>query len=291
MPEIAAAEPPVEPEGGAVGAAVSGLFLRPDALEIPPPPAPRVLGVLEGAGRRFELLGSVVSIGRDPRSDVPLDDPAVSGIHAQIAEHEGGLYVRDLGSRNGTYVNRALTSVPHLLRDGDLIHVGDTDLTFRASGPQVVPEPAATAAPVAPEPPAATAPEPAAPAPEPPPAPAPPSPPAQPAPLPPTPPAAPRQARLVVQEGPFVGLAFELVPPAMSVGRDPASDIALSEPTVSWAHARLTSHGAAWTLMDLGSTNGTRVNAAPVEPNREVPVDPGDQIRFGEIVLRLEAGG
>ncbi|HEY7659999.1 MAG TPA: FHA domain-containing protein [Actinomycetota bacterium] len=291
MPEIAAAEPPVAPEGGAVGAAVSGLFLRPDALEIPPPPAPRVLGVLEGAGRRFELLGSVVSIGRDPRSDVPLDDPAVSGTHAQIAEHEGGLYVRDLGSRNGTYVNRALTSVPHLLRDGDLIHVGDTDLTFRASGPQVVPEPAATAAPVAPEPPAATAPEPAAPAPEPPPAPAPPSPPAQPAPLPPTPPAAPRQARLVVQEGPFVGLAFELVPPAMSVGRDPASDIALSEPTVSWAHARLTSHGAAWTLMDLGSTNGTRVNAAPVEPNREVPVDPGDQIRFGEIVLRLEAGG
>jgi pSer/pThr/pTyr-binding forkhead associated (FHA) protein len=127
-----------------------------------------------------------------------------------------------------------------------------------------------------------------------PPVPAPPQPPATAAipPAPETPHIAPRgEVRLVVESGPLVGLAFKLSPPSVVVGRNPEADVSLSEPTVSWQHARLTSHGAAWTIVDLGSTNGTRLNGERIEPERQVPIDPGAEVRFGEITLRFEAAG
>ena len=290
-----------------VGPAVSGLFVTPDALEVPPPPEPTVSAVLEGGGKRFELLGSVVSIGRDPSADISLKDPAVSGTHAQIAEHDGRLYLRDLGSRNGTYANRRLVSEPHLLAEGDVIHVGDTDLTFHLAEASTAPaaeapQPAAPApAPVPAGPPSPSTPstEPLAPVPAPwtePVAPVP-APPQQPAtaaipPAPATPMAAPLgEVRLVVESGPLVGLAFRLSPPSVLVGRNPEADVSLSEPTVSWRHARLTAHGAAWTIADLGSTNGTRVNGERIEAERQIPIDPGAEVRFGEITLRFEGAG
>ncbi len=284
------AGPPV-PE--AVGPAVSGLFVTPDALEVPPPPEPTTFGALERDGKRFELLSSEIAIGRDPSADVSLADPAVSGTHAQLTELGGVLYVRDLGSRNGTFVNRELVSVPHPLADGDVIHVGNTDLTFRgvAVGPGL-PEPTA---PLEPAP--ADAPESDAPAEVPPPAPPETAPPAAERPPAPPEPTAPRSAsgpkafRLVVEAGPLVGLAFRLAGPAVLVGRDPDADVALSEPTVSWRHARLSAHGAAWTIADLGSTNGTQVNGQRIEPERQTPIDPGAEIRFGEITLRFEVAG
>jgi len=298
---------PVAPTGptppAAVGPEVSGLFVTPDALEVPAPPTPMAFGALEGAGKRFELLGSVISIGRDRAADISLPDPAVSGTHAQLAELDGRLYLRDLGSRNGTYANRTLVSEPHLLVDGDVIHVGDTDLTYRetstatAEAPPAVapaiPEPAAppAAAPEAPTPAPATPPAPTEPVP---PLPQPPATPAAPLAPPPAPPSAgpaSREVRLVVGSGPLVGLAFQLAPPSVVVGRDPEADVSLSEPTVSWKHARLTAHGAAWTIADLGSTNGTRVNGERIEPEREIPIDPGAEIRFGEITVRFEGGG
>jgi DNA segregation ATPase FtsK/SpoIIIE, S-DNA-T family len=99
-----------------------------------------------------------------------------------------------------------------------------------------------------------------------------------------------REVRLVVESGPLVGLAFELSPPSVVVGRNPDADVSLSEPTVSWQHARLTAHGAGWTIADLGSTNGTRVNGERIEPGREIAIDPGAEVRFGEITLRFEGG-
>jgi NADPH-dependent 2,4-dienoyl-CoA reductase/sulfur reductase-like enzyme/pSer/pThr/pTyr-binding forkhead associated (FHA) protein len=304
---LAEAEP-VAPTGptppAAVGPAVSGLFVTPDALEVPAPPTSMAFGALEGAGKRFELLGSVISIGRDQAADISLRDPAVSGTHAQLAELDGRLYLRDLGSRNGTFANRRLVSEPHLLEDGDLIHVGDTDLTYRAAStstaevaPAVAPAISQSAARPAPAADAAPAPAPATP-PSPtelvPLLPQPPATPAAPLAPPPTPESAEpasREVRLVVGSGPLVGLAFLLVPPSVVVGRDPEAGVSLSESTVSWKHARLTAHGAAWTIADLGSTNGTRVNGERIEPEREIPIDPGAEVRFGEITLRFEGGG
>src|SRR5260370_27370519 len=94
---------------------------------------PRELGYLETAGRRFPIGPPVVTIGRDRSLDVALDDPGVSLLHAQIARHEDALYLRDLGSRNGTVVNRARVTVPHQLRSGDRIHVGQTELVFQGT--------------------------------------------------------------------------------------------------------------------------------------------------------------
>jgi pSer/pThr/pTyr-binding forkhead associated (FHA) protein/NADPH-dependent 2,4-dienoyl-CoA reductase/sulfur reductase-like enzyme len=282
----------------AVGPAVSGLFVTPDALQVPPPPEPTAFGALEGGGKRYELLSNEIAIGRDPSADVSIADPAVSGTHAQITEHGGVLYVRDLGSRNGTFVNRELVSVPHALRDGDVIHVGNTDLTFRSGTVGASqPEPTAPVEPAArAEPPAAPADVPAAAEPPPPGPPdtapaAPEPPPAPPEPATPRAVSSPKEFRLVVEAGPLVGLSFRLAGPAMLVGRDPAADVALSEPTVSWQHARLSAHGAAWTITDLGSTNGTQVNGRRIEPERQWPIDPGAEIRFGEITLRFEVAG
>jgi NADPH-dependent 2,4-dienoyl-CoA reductase/sulfur reductase-like enzyme/pSer/pThr/pTyr-binding forkhead associated (FHA) protein len=265
MPTPAAAFA-VEPAGGVtvfgagVGAAVSGLFVRPDALEVPPPPSAPAMGTLEGAGRRFELRGGELSLGRDPASDIALEDPAVSYVHAQITEHEGRLYVRDLGSRNGTWVNATLVTTPHPLADGDVLHVGATDLVFRAAGGPATPS---LVTPAPPEP--------------------------APAPPPPGPVAPPAGFRLVVVAGASLGNVFSLAGPEVLVGRNPEAGVVLSEPTVSWQHARLRAHGAAWTIADLGSTNGTRVNGAPIEPEREIPIDPGDEIALGEALLRFEA--
>jgi len=95
--------------------------------------ATRELGYLEAVGRRFPIGGAIVSIGRDRNLEVALDDPGVSLLHAQITRHEDALYLRDLGSRNGTWVNRARVTVPHQLRSGDRIHVGQTELVFQGT--------------------------------------------------------------------------------------------------------------------------------------------------------------
>jgi NADPH-dependent 2,4-dienoyl-CoA reductase/sulfur reductase-like enzyme len=91
------------------------------------------LGFLEVRGRRFPLASDLISIGRDPNSSVPLDDAGVSALHAQISRYNGDLYLRDLGSRNGTWVNRTQVTVPYRLTSGDRIQVGSTELAFVSS--------------------------------------------------------------------------------------------------------------------------------------------------------------
>src|SRR5262249_1742254 len=71
-------------------------------------PPNAVLGWLDVAGRRVDLAGHTINIGRDPSSDVAIADPAVSYTHAQITRLGNDLYLRDVGSRNGTYVNAQL---------------------------------------------------------------------------------------------------------------------------------------------------------------------------------------
>jgi pSer/pThr/pTyr-binding forkhead associated (FHA) protein/NADPH-dependent 2,4-dienoyl-CoA reductase/sulfur reductase-like enzyme len=77
------------------------------------------------------LSEPVMKLGRDPHeAQIALSDPAVSWLHAEISRHGDTFYLRDLGSRNGTFVNGELLSVPRPLHDGDRIHLGNTDLDF-----------------------------------------------------------------------------------------------------------------------------------------------------------------
>jgi FHA domain len=81
------------------------------------------------AGESFTIDEDRVSIGRSPDAGVFLDDVTVSRNHALLVRRRDGLYIDDLGSLNGTYVNRRRIE-SHRLADGDEIQVGKYKLSF-----------------------------------------------------------------------------------------------------------------------------------------------------------------
>lgn len=90
-----------------------------------------VLFVSRGAkaGSRYALDEPVVTAGRHPDSTIFLDDVTVSRRHAELASEEGVYLVRDVGSLNGTYVNRERIDEA-VLHDGDELQVGKFKLFF-----------------------------------------------------------------------------------------------------------------------------------------------------------------
>jgi hypothetical protein len=81
------------------------------------------------AGESFTLDGERTSIGRTPDAGVFLDDVTVSRNHALLVRRDDGLYIDDLGSLNGTYVNRRRIE-SHPLEDGDEIQIGKYKLSY-----------------------------------------------------------------------------------------------------------------------------------------------------------------
>ncbi len=94
-------------------------------------PGQAVLVVLggPGAGVRFELGGGTVRAGRHPDSDLFLDDITVSRRHVEISRHDGRFQVRDVGSLNGTYLNRERIDEAWL-QSGDELQIGKFKLLF-----------------------------------------------------------------------------------------------------------------------------------------------------------------
>jgi hypothetical protein len=80
-------------------------------------------------GESFPLDHDRMTIGRRPDSDVFLDDVTVSRDHALIVRRGDEFHLDDLGSLNGTYVNRRRIESHHLA-DGDELQVGKYKLTF-----------------------------------------------------------------------------------------------------------------------------------------------------------------
>jgi hypothetical protein len=95
----------------------------------------------------------------------------------------------------------------------------------------------------------------------------------------------------LAEGGPTAGLVladgsrFDLPEEPVTVGRAPDCDLVLADPTVSKHHFELRQHGTNVVLVDLGSTNGTRVNDVGV---RDRVLADGDCIRVGATVLRFE---
>jgi len=80
-------------------------------------------------GESFPLDGERLTIGRRPDADVFLDDVTVSRDHALLVHRADGWHIDDLGSLNGTYVNRHRID-SHRLAEGDELQVGKYKLTF-----------------------------------------------------------------------------------------------------------------------------------------------------------------
>jgi len=80
-------------------------------------------------GESFPHNADRMTIGRRPDSDIFLDDVTVSRDHALLVRRSGDYYLDDLGSLNGTYVNRHRIE-SHRLEDGDELQVGKFKLTY-----------------------------------------------------------------------------------------------------------------------------------------------------------------
>ena len=84
-------------------------------------------------GSKFELTGVEMTIGRAAGCQVALpDDTFASTVHARIYGRDGAIYVEDLGSTNGTYLNDELLSGPQPLHPGDRVRIGDSVFSFQA---------------------------------------------------------------------------------------------------------------------------------------------------------------
>ncbi len=86
------------------------------------------------AGSRFVLEHDVTDVGRHPKSDIFLDDVTVSRRHAEVSRLGDGFGVRDVGSLNGTYLNRERIDDDAPLVSGDELQIGKFRLVFLTEG-------------------------------------------------------------------------------------------------------------------------------------------------------------
>jgi len=253
-----------------------------------------------------------VRLGRGARADLVLDDPRVSRDHALLTERTDGVFLKDLGSFNGTFVNgRRIYEVR--LSHGDVIHLGATEIVFEEEPADTIvrtkmpPLPGeenlerAVAVPLHPSldrtvavPRLQEAEETIA-----------------------VPrdlakkskamtPAALSEMRTVLQRGPLttdvpeeqaVPLLLRVKPPQgapflfpldeeeLSIGRSGSCDLVIRDQLLSRKHALIRKTPEGFLLEDQGSSNGTYVNDERVQRRLIVP---GDRIRLGVTLLTVE---
>jgi pSer/pThr/pTyr-binding forkhead associated (FHA) protein len=117
--------------GGELDAEAAEVLAADAAAVAALPVGSAMLAVLRGpnAGSRFLLNTDLTLVGRHPDSDIFLDDVTVSRRHAEFYRHGGIFTVRDVGSLNGTYVNRERIEEV-ILHAGDEVQVGKFRLVF-----------------------------------------------------------------------------------------------------------------------------------------------------------------
>ncbi len=127
-----------------IGRAVRAVYveLRPGSTPTAPAPArtssrrarkaPKKAAIIEGPakGKSLNLTNELI-IGRADKCHLILDDTYVSQVHARIFSKGDGFLVEDLGSTNGTYLNRRRITSPVELQRGDRVKIGKTVLELR----------------------------------------------------------------------------------------------------------------------------------------------------------------
>ncbi|MEO5987470.1 MAG: FHA domain-containing protein [Candidatus Eisenbacteria bacterium] len=222
------------------------------------------LRVNDGGSEHMVTLGDgAVRLGRSPECDIVLEDPGISREHAELVRTGEGWEVRDLGSRNGTFVNDEQVD-RRRLSPGDVVRLGpDVTLELLHSAQPATPARRATTGSQR----------------------------------------ADRAARgghkadKTMTGNWLQGQRWTLTPRAThgrtvsltqavtTVGRDPGAGLVLNDESVSRMHARLDREGEALFVTDLKSSNGTHVNDEPV---LRAPLKPGDDLRFGDVAYHLD---
>lgn len=123
----------------AVRAVVVEMRVEQPAAPGPPPgkqrkgKVPHKAVVVEGAaanGKSFDLTDELI-VGRGDKCHVVLDDTYVSSVHARIFSRGQAFLLEDLGSTNGTYLNRRRITAPTEVNRGDRVKIGKTVLEMR----------------------------------------------------------------------------------------------------------------------------------------------------------------
>jgi pSer/pThr/pTyr-binding forkhead associated (FHA) protein len=83
----------------------------------------------ENAGKVYDLR-SALRLGRHPYNEVSINDPAVSRYHCWITHEMGLVLIEDLASVNGTFVNGEKVTKRVVLKPGDTIRLGETEILF-----------------------------------------------------------------------------------------------------------------------------------------------------------------
>lgn len=132
---VGAEAPPTAPKMP-VGTVVLEANAFDTKIETPPATPPKAsLKILLPTGDVFdrELTSAETQIGKGPRNDIVIADPAVSTAHAMVRLEGSAYTINDIGSRNGTFVNGERVAESLQLSHGDVIGIGLSKLTFRLS--------------------------------------------------------------------------------------------------------------------------------------------------------------
>ncbi len=197
--------------------------------------------------------GATASIGRLPHNEIHIPERHVSREHAVINFRDGIFMLTDLNSANGTFVNDKRLTDPFPLAHGDVIRLYVPVLNFSAVVTDAEMEQARSTGTLI------------------------------------VPVAAGGTPTLHITSGPQEGAAIPLLTPALTIGRATRNatwDISLQDRTVSRPHCaiRLADDGT-WTIVDLGSANGTMVNGIPVQPDEPQPLHDGAVLVIGETTI------
>ena len=275
----------------------------------------------EGKTTVIPVIRDEMTIGRQEGNTIRLTERNVSRKHARLLRQNGVVYVEDLASFTGVKLNGSRIAAVTPIREGDELCIGDYKIILKsdrpadAAGTTGAPTssttlkkrtatpamgsrttPAAAATPVTvPSPAAAPAPAPSARV-----SPTEPQPARTSSPEPieaqPTIPVrtlgdmvpkvdgAPAPARLVVLSTELAGMEFMLGRASVVIGRTDENDVQLNHRSISRHHAKVVRDGDRYTIVDLQSANGVRVNGDDYE---RIELNPGDIVELGHVKMRF----
>jgi pSer/pThr/pTyr-binding forkhead associated (FHA) protein len=81
-------------------------------------------------GTSFDL-GEGATMGRADGAEIPIDDPFASSVHARIFPRDHFMYIEDMGSTNGTYLNGRRLRAAERLKVGDTVRIGETEYRYQ----------------------------------------------------------------------------------------------------------------------------------------------------------------